>query len=114
MQNKRRINSTRNFNASLDTFETNEGEEKLSEKFLSVVVIVIIIESRLIIRLSAALVSVGRQESKRLAGVDFSNPWHAGRYGVIVAQRRPLLFPPSFPRQRIYSRAGREGLRGAF
>lgn len=97
------------------SIRTSKGERKI---FLSPrIIVVIIIESHLIIRLSAALVSVWATRVETVGtDVDFSNPWHAGRYGVIVTQRggAPLLFPPSFPRQGIYSRAGREGLRGAF
>lgn len=100
------------------SIRTSKGERKFffPEKFPPRIV-VIIIESHLIIRLSAALVSVWATRVETVGtDVDFSNPWHAGRYGVIVTQRggAPLLFPPSFPRQGIYSRAGREGLRGAF
>lgn len=101
------------------SIRTSKGERKFfsPEKFPPRIV-VIIIESHLIIRLSAALVSVWATRVETVGtDVDFSNPSsHAGRYGVIVTQRggAPLLFPPSFPRQGIYSRAGREGLRGAF
>lgn len=42
----------------------------------------------------------------RTGSVSTSNPWHAGRYDVIEGNVNPRSLSP---RQRIYSRAGREG-----
>lgn len=79
------------------SIRTSKGERKI---FLSPrIIVVIIIESHLIIRLSAALVSVWATRVETVGtDVDFSNPWHAGRYGVIVTQRggAPSFFRPLF------------------
>lgn len=82
------------------SIRTSKGERKFfsPEKFPPRIV-VIIIESHLIIRLSAALVSVWATRVETVGtDVDFSNPWHAGRYGVIVTQRgvAPSFFRPLF------------------